>query len=66
MIPPNAMIAPTDRSIPPLRMTKSMPRLISPFVTIWRAKLIKFDWVKKLSDESAAVTRSTTKSAMKA
>ena len=46
MIPPKAMMAPTDRSIPPLRMTKSMPRLISPFVTIWRDKLIKFEWVR--------------------
>ena len=45
-----ATTGPTDRSMPPVRITTSMPRLMSPLVTICRSRLLMLRWVKNTSD----------------
>ncbi len=45
-----ASMAPTDRSIPPERMTKVIPRLIKPRIVICLMMLKKFGTVRKASE----------------
>ncbi len=62
----NATTGPTDRSMPPVRMTTSIPRLINPLVTIWRSRLLMLRCVKNTSDIEAATMSSRKKAARKA
>ena len=61
MIPQSATIDPTERSTPPVRMTMSMPRLMSPLVTIWREMLMRLRDVKNVSEMSELIRIRTTK-----
>jgi hypothetical protein len=51
------MIEPTERSIPAVRITKNIPRLIIPIPEICRNKLKIFLEVKKTSDTSEEMMR---------
>ena len=53
--PPSATTEPTLRSMPPVRITISMPRLISPLATIWRSRLPILRSVKNASVNTAAI-----------
>ena len=66
MIAARATTDPTERSMPPVRTTTSMPRLSSPLVTACRPRLLRLRWVKKTSDTVAVMTRRSTKAPMKA
>ena len=61
------MTEPTDRSMPRVRMTKSMPTAMMPAPeATWRSTLRMFGMVRKLSDHSDAATTSTRKIAERA
>ncbi len=62
----SATTEPTERSIPPVRITTSIPRLSMPLVTACRPRLLRLRWVKKTSDTVAVKTRRRTKATMKA
>ena len=57
--PQIAMIVPTDRSIPPVRMTKVMPMARIPLIEVWRSTLMMLREVRKLSLTSDSTTHST-------
>jgi hypothetical protein len=59
MIPHRATVQPTDRSMPPVRMTMSIPMLMRPFVTTCREILRRFLDVKNVS-RSRELTRNRT------
>lgn len=48
--PDTAMMEPTDRSMPPMRMTMVMPQARNTFVDIWRMTLKMFVGVAKESE----------------
>ena len=56
MMPHRATVQPTDRSMPPVRMTMSIPMLMRPFVTTCREMLRRFREVKNVS-RSRELTR---------
>ena len=44
-----ARILPTDKSMPPVRMTKVMPKAMRALMEIWRARFFRLDGSMKLS-----------------
>ncbi|MBM2844505.1 MAG: hypothetical protein HW404_2342 [Anaerolineales bacterium] len=62
----SATTEPTERSMPPVRITTSIPRLSKPLVTACRPRLLRLRWVKKTSDTVAVMTSRTRKATMKA
>ena len=65
MIPVNPTIDPTDRSIPPVRITISIPRASRPVVTIWRSRLVRLLSVRNDSLVVAATMTRITNAAAK-
>ena len=62
--PASASTEPTERSMPPVRITISIPRLRKPLVTICRETLTMLRWVRKASETRLApITSSTTAAA---
>ncbi len=65
-MPEKATTDPTDRSMPPVRMTTSMPNASRPVVTICLSRLVRLAGVRNVSEVSAAVPAISTMSATKA
>ena len=57
----NATVDPTDKSIPPARMTKAIPRDTNPIIEVCRKILVKFSVVRKLSLSKLDVMKSVSK-----
>jgi hypothetical protein len=49
-----AMMAPTERSMPAVRMTTNSPRANMAFTEDWRATLLRFSLVRKYSGDRMA------------
>ena len=60
---PSAATEPTERSMPRVRMTKSMPIAIRLVPEIWRSTLMMLRSVRKTSDIDAATITSATRMA---
>ncbi len=56
---PSAATAPTDRSMPPVSTTSSMPTDMMPTPATWREMLARLDTDRKSSDTNEAATTST-------
>ena len=59
--PLRARIEPTERSMPPVRMTSVMPTEMQRFTDTWRITLKRLSAVAKLSEAKANATDITTK-----
>ncbi len=58
-MPASAITAPTDRSMPPVRITKVMPTAISALIETWRRMLLMLLADRKLSEANAITTETT-------
>ena len=54
-----ASVLPTERSMPPVRMTKVMPKEISALMETWRSRFFKLDGSIKLLFKADITTKST-------
>src|SRR6056297_2524898 len=58
-VPQSAMTAPTDRSMPPVRITKVMPMARMPMIDCWRSTLTMLSMLKKFSLAKAIAVDTT-------
>ena len=61
---PRAATDPTERSIPPVRITSSIPIEITPVLATWRSTFSMLRLLKKLVEMKLATSTRTTKMAM--
>ena len=61
---PRAATEPTDRSMPPGRITSSMPIEITPVLATWRSTFSMLRLLRKLVEMKLATSTSTTKIAI--
>ena len=47
---PNAMTAPTERSMPPAMMTRVIPTAITPMAAFWFSRFRRFSGLRNVSD----------------
>merc|ERR1711965_963655 len=59
MVPDSAMTAPTDRSMPPVRITKVMPTARMPTIETCRSTFMMFETEKKFSEAKPIRTETT-------
>src|SRR6266850_7910802 len=57
--PHSAIIEPTERSIPPVIMTRPKPRLNMPYMPIWLAVLVRFTGEMNLGFNAVVTAHST-------
>ena len=55
----SASVLPTERSMPPVRMTKVIPKEISALMETWRSRFFKLDGSIKLLFKAEITTKST-------
>ena len=58
-----ASVEPTERSMPPVRITSSMPMEITPVLATWRSTFSMLRLLKKLEEMRLATSTSTAKMA---
>src|ERR1700736_2917612 len=57
----NPTVDPTDKSMPPVRMTKVMPRAMIALIAVCPTRMIRFCWVKNAGERTEKIPSRTNK-----